>query len=61
MIITIISILLHQSLINQRQKILLQDFDIDGLVEKIDFNDKLKNLNNKVLSNKIKHVEAEKN
>ena len=34
--------------------------DIAALVRKTDFDDKLKNLNKKVTSNKTKHVEAEK-
>ena len=34
--------------------------DIDGFVEKTDFEDKLKNLNKKVTSNKTEYVEAEK-
>ena len=35
--------------------------DIDGFVEKTDFDDKLKSLIKKVISNKTKHVKAEKN
>ena len=35
--------------------------DIADLIKKTDFDDKLKNLNKKVTSNKTKHVEAEKN
>ena len=31
--------------------------DIDDFVEKINFDDKLNNLNKKVISNKTKHVE----
>ena len=34
--------------------------DIAALVRKTEFDDKLKNLNKKVTSNKTKHVEAEK-
>ena len=34
--------------------------DIDGFVEKTDFEDKLKNVNKKVTSNKTEYVEAEK-
>ena len=34
--------------------------DIDDLVEKADFNDKLKLSSKKVTSNKAKHVKAEK-
>ena len=34
--------------------------DIDSFVKKKDFDDKLKKVNKKVISNKTKHIEAEK-
>ena len=34
--------------------------ETDNFVEKTDFDDKLKNLTKKVISNKTKHLEAEK-
>ena len=56
-----LNILLLQNLISQLQKILLQDqlatkSDIGNFVGKTDVDDKLKNLNEKVTSNKAKHL-----
>ena len=64
----IVNILLHKNLISYVTKFCCKiraskfsdQNDIPALVKKTDFDDKVKNLNKKVTSNKTKHIEAEK-
>ena len=67
--IIIISILLHKEfnkltaenfVARLRQSHLATEADIDDFIENPDFDDKLKNLNKEVTSNKSKHLETEK-
>ena len=51
--------LLFQNLITQQQGCLLQDQQRANLMTKTDFDDKLKHLNQKINSNKTKHLLVE--
>ena len=53
------NMLLFQNLITQQQGCLLQDQQRANLMTKTDFDDKLKHLNQKINSNKTKHLLVE--
>ena len=53
------NMLLFQNLITQQQGCLLQDQQQANLMTKTDFDDKLKHLNQKINSNKTKHLLVE--